>query len=224
MDKIEASVLGIGIFAATQFINNVKNQDSRNNMRSIMRSEAADIENLSSMAQNQTEANSKMDMGNMSTQTGMNQTSSGKNENIVPGIALNEFVSNRYKISFKYPRSWKMNPRYEEKYEGTSGFFEVGDFAGQGENIDEAVNAQIHEAYQPYGSNPIVRRFTVDGQPARVIYPSADQPDFYKDRDAAIVVQYPNPVTVEGKPYDYVVIWTTREYVPLIMSTLKFIK
>lgn len=141
---------------------------------------------------------------------------------IVPGITLNDFVSTKYKISFKYPASWRQNPRYEEKYEGTNGFFEVGDFEGVGENIDEAVQSQINEDYRPYGSSPIVRSFNVDGQPARVIYPSADQPDFFRDREAAIVVQYPTPLTVEGKTYEYVVIWASRDYIPLILSTFKF--
>lgn len=143
---------------------------------------------------------------------------------IAPGIALNEFISPHYKVSFKYPRGWSKNPRYEDKYEGESGFFEVGDFSGVGENIDEAVNEQINELYKPYGSNPTVRKFVVDGQPARVIYPSSDQTEFYKDREAAIVVKYPEPITIGEKTFDYVVIWASKDYVPLIMSTLKFLK
>lgn len=140
----------------------------------------------------------------------------------VPGITLNDFVSQQYKIGFKYPASWSKNPRYEDKYEGATGFFEVGDFEGTGENIDEAVQAQIDEDYRPYGSSPTVRSFNVDGQPARVIYPSADQPDFYKDREAAIVVKYPRPLTVGDSTYEYVVIWASKEYIPLILSTFKF--
>lgn len=145
-------------------------------------------------------------------------------EYVVPGIALNEFVSPRYKISFKYPRGWSKNPRYEDKYEGETGFFEVGDFSGVGNNIDEAVNQDINEPYKPYGSNPVIRKFVVDGQPARVIYPSSDQSDFYKDRDAAIIVQYPEPITIDGKPFNYVIIWASKDYIPLIVSTLKFVK
>ena len=141
----------------------------------------------------------------------------------MPGILLDEFVSNRYKISFKYPRSWSKNPRYADKYEGTTGFFEISDFSGIGEDIDAAVKQQINEDYKPYGSNPIVRNFIVDGQPARVIYPSDDQSPFFKDRDAALVVQYKEPITIDGVPYKYVVIWTNKEYIPLIISTFKFI-
>ena len=200
MDKMEASVLGIGIFAVAKLFNNVINQDNNSGIGSMMREEAAEIENLS------------------------NQVSGGNSQTMEPGIPLSEFVSNKYKISFKYPSSWTVNPRYEDKYEGKSGFFEVGDFDGQGDNIDAAVESQIKEDYKPYGSNPTVRRFIVDGQPARVIYPSADQPDFFIDREAAIVVQYPKDTVINGKDYDYVVIWTSRDYVPLIVSTLKFVK
>lgn len=200
MDKMEASVLGIGIFAVAKLFNSTISQDSHSGIGSMMREEAAEIENLSS------------------------QVSSGNSQTMEPGIPLSEFVSNKYKISFKYPSSWTVNPRYEDKYEGKSGFFEVGDFDGQGDNIDAAVESQIKEDYKPYGSNPTVRRFIVDGQPARVIYPSADQPDFFIDREAAIVVQYPKDTVINGKDYDYVVIWTSRDYVPLIVSTLKFVK
>lgn len=147
-----------------------------------------------------------------------------ENTSSIPaGIPLNEYTSDLYKISFKYPRSWSQNPRYEHKYEGKTGFFEVSDFTGTGENIDEAVNNMINEPYKPYGNNPIVRSFIVDGQPARVIYPSDDQNSFFNDRDVALVVKYKQPIEADGETYDYVVIWSTREYMPLIISTFKFV-
>lgn len=156
-------------------------------------------------------------------------TKGERNENsvqevIIPGMMLDEFVSTRYQVSFKYPKDWVKNPRYADKYEGTTGFFEIGDFSGIGENIDQAVQQQINEAYQPYGSNPTVRSFVVDGQPARVIYPSEDQSNFYNDREVAIVIQYRSPITINGEPYKYVVIWTDKDHVSLILSTFKFIE
>lgn len=198
MDKMEASLLGIGVIAAFQIVNGFRNKDT-NYMRELMRTEAVDIENITGNAQN-------------------------SNESIVPGMVLNEFVSNKYKISFKYPKSWRKNPRYEDKYEGENGFFEISDFTGIGKNIDEAVKEEINEIYKPYGNNPTIRKFIVDGQPARVIYPSGDQSQFYKDRETAIVVEYPEPIVINGQKYDYVVIWANREFVPLIISTFKFVK
>lgn len=152
------------------------------------------------------------------------RNSESNEELIVPGIATDEFVSERYKVAFKYPRGWSKNPRYSDKYEGTTGFFEVSGFSGTGENIDKAVQSQIDEPYTPYGTNPTVRSFVIDGEPARVIYPSADQPDFFKDRDEALVVQYKTPVTIDGVPYKYVVVWTSKEYMPLIISSFRFVE
>lgn len=205
MDKINTSVLGIGvgIFATLKIANSLKNKENVEDMNAILRTENMDMQSASTQNTNEME-------GSIGT------------ESIMPGIALNEFTSNRYQISFKYPRTWNKNPRYEDKYEGQSGFFEVGDFEGIGQNIDEAVKQQIDEDYRPYGTNPTIRRFVADGQPIRVIYPSADQPDFFKDREAAIVIQYPKPITLDGEPYDYAVIWATPQYIPLIISTLKF--
>ena len=154
---------------------------------------------------------------------GYNREAMSKSDDIPVGMPLSEFTSNKYMISFKYPKGWVKNPRYEDKYEGESGFFEVGDFSGIGENIDEAVKTQINEDYEPYGKNPIIRSFVIQGQPVRVIYPSSDQMSFFKDRDTAIVVQYPEPITIDGQQFDYVVIWTTKDNVPLILSTLRFI-
>jgi len=189
MDKIEISLMGLGIIAATQLVGNLAHNKAND-----------EIFTREEMQQQQ------------------------QQEFTIPGIALNEFVSAKYRIGFRYPKSWNKNPRYPDKYEGETGFFEVGDFAGTGENIDAAVKEQVDEYYKPYGSNPTIRNFIVDGQPARVIYPSADQSEFYKDRDVAIVVKYPEPITVEDKKYSYVVIWVTKEYAPLIISTLRFVQ
>lgn len=144
-------------------------------------------------------------------------------EFVIPGVLLNEFISSRYKISFKYPKAWVKNPRYQEKYEGKTGFFEITDFSGQGSNIDQIVNQLINEPDRPYGTNPTVKNLVVDGQPARLIYPSADQNQFINDREVALVVQYKNPDVIQGMAYPYVIVWATREYMPLIASTFKFI-
>ncbi len=137
---------------------------------------------------------------------------------------LDDFISDDYGITFKYPASWNKNPRYDNKYEGASGFFEVAGFEGNGNNIDSAVQEQINESYKPYGTNPMVRKLTIDGQPAREIIPSEDQGELITDRDAALVVQYKKPMIINGVPYQYVIIWTNRENLPLVIRTFKFIQ
>ncbi|WP_054740043.1 hypothetical protein [Cellulosilyticum ruminicola] len=137
---------------------------------------------------------------------------------------LDNFISEDYGVIFKYPASWNKNPRYDNKYEGIGGFFEVAGFEGNSNNIDSAIQEQINEAYKPYGSNPMVRKLTIDGQPAREIIPSEDQGTLIKDREAALVVQYKNPMIINGVPYQYIIIWTNRENLPLIIKTFKFMQ
>ncbi len=137
---------------------------------------------------------------------------------------LDDYISDAFGITFKYPASWNKNPRYEDKYEGKSGFFEVSGYESNKDNIDSAVQEEIDEPYMPYGSKPTIKKLIVDGQPAREIIPSADQGDIITDRDTALVVQYKTPVTVEGKTYPYLIIWTNKDNLPLIIRSLKFIQ
>lgn len=145
-------------------------------------------------------------------------------DKIIPDGDYNKFISQKYRVQFDYPSDWVKNPRYEDKYEGKEGFFEVGDYTGLHSSIEEAVEEQINAPHKPYGTNPTVDKLTLDGQPACVIYPSDDQNNFYMDRDAAIVVKYPAPNDVNGNLYNFVDVWTTPEYVPLILKTFKFIR
>lgn len=145
-------------------------------------------------------------------------------ETIVPDTEnYNTFISKKYGVQFDYPNTWQKNPRYEDKYEGTGGFFEVANFTDVAEGIDAAVEDQINAPYKPYGDNPKIEKLTLDGQPACIIYPSADQYSFFKDRDCVIVVQYPVPNNTNGHLYNFVDIWTTPKYIPLITKTFKFV-
>lgn len=145
-------------------------------------------------------------------------------EKIVPEGDYNTFISNKYHVQFDYPSDWVKNPRYEDKYEGPDGFFEVGDYTGTHSSIDDAVKEQIEADHKPYGTNPVVEKITLDGQPACIIYSSNDQNSFYNDRDSVIIVKYPEPNDVNGDLYNFVDIWTLPEYIPLITSTFKFVR
>lgn len=137
---------------------------------------------------------------------------------------FNTFISNKYKISFKYPSAWVKNPRYADKYEGKTGYFEVSDLSSNEGTLDEVTQDEINLPYKPYGSTPKVTKLTVDGEPARLIYPSSDQIKPLSDREAALIVQYKTPLAVEGAPYPYVIIWSDRIHMPLIIKTFKFVE
>lgn len=145
-------------------------------------------------------------------------------DKVVPDGDYSRFTSQKYEVQFDYPSDWVKNPRYEDKYEGKDGFFEVGDYTGVHASIEEAVEDQVNAPHLPYGSHPTIEKATLDGEPACIIYPSDDQNSFYTDKDAAIIVKYPAPNDVNGNLYNFVDIWTTPEYVPLIMKTFKFVR
>lgn len=135
----------------------------------------------------------------------------------------NTFVSNEYKISFKYPRTWVKNPRYPDKYEGLTGFFQVADVSNPIDNLDQVVEQEINQPYLPYGTAPRVLSLTVDGQPARLIYPSDDQATPLREREAALYIQYKTPDIINGEKYPYVVIWADKLHMRLIIDSFKFI-
>ncbi|PHV70557.1 hypothetical protein CS063_09645 [Sporanaerobium hydrogeniformans] len=136
---------------------------------------------------------------------------------------FNNFVSTKYRVSFKYPNTWVKNPRYADKYEGKTGFFEVSDLASAEGSIDKVVQDEINLPYKPYGSTPRVLKLRVDGQPARLIYPSSDQLAPLSDREAALIVEYKKPLISDGIPYPYVVVWSDKIHMPLIIKTFQFV-
>lgn len=202
MDKKLATMIGVGICACSKLMQDKDHKLTR------------------AASYNENNANEAMGPGPVIS---ISPAGGGSPVNI-NNVPLDEFESERYRISFKYPRGWRRNPRYEDKYEGKTGFFEVTDFESNQDNIDAATKQEISEPYSPFGSNPTVINVTVEGQPARIIYPSSDQSSYFKDRDAALIVQYPTPIKIDDKYYPFVIIWATREYIPLIASTLRFVR
>jgi beta-lactamase regulating signal transducer with metallopeptidase domain len=99
------------------------------------------------------------------------------------------YISEDYKISFKYPSYWKLNPNYIERYEGKDGFFQVGAINGENMSIDEVAKNDAFHKLNPYGSDPKIINRTIDGQEARLILPSADQPEEMKNQ-AGLIVKY----------------------------------
>jgi beta-lactamase regulating signal transducer with metallopeptidase domain len=73
------------------------------------------------------------------------------------------YISEDYKISFKYPSYWKLNPNSVERYEGEDGFFQVGAINGESLSIDEVTKNDAFHKLNPYGSDPKIVKRLVDG-------------------------------------------------------------
>ena len=132
------------------------------------------------------------------------------------------FRSPLYDITFKYPANWVKNSNYEERYDGPNGFFEVSDLESFGRPIDQVVKQEIDIPIKPYGTNPEVTATELDGEPARIIMPSADQQKVF-DREVAVIVKNKRPVSESSGIYDYTVIWTNKDNLQNLLDSFKFL-
>jgi TolB protein len=145
-------------------------------------------------------------------------------------IALNFEVFSTYAnpmlgISFRYPSSWKPDIAYgtvgdvSGRYEGSSGFFGIDAIASES-NIADLTNTVANHKLQPYGKNPVILPLKAGRQEARVIIPSKDQ--IGPKREVALVVPYPQPVTVNSRQYNYLLIVGDPGHIKAIADTLEF--
>jgi len=133
------------------------------------------------------------------------------------------YISEDYKISLKYPSYWESNPNYIERYEGKDGFFQVGAINGESLSIDEVTKNDAFHKLNPYGSDPKIINRTIDGQEARLILPSADQPEEMRNQ-AGLIVKYPEAIKINGSLYYYFILWADEAHIEQIGNTLTFLK
>jgi hypothetical protein len=124
-----------------------------------------------------------------------------------------------YQITLRYPSSWQFVPGYGIKYAGPDGFFQLSGISGPSASIDEIAEGEAYHKLSPYGSQPTIESLEVDGQPARFILPSADQPTAMAGQ-SALIVQLPQPIDVGSDTYDYLVLWSDEEHIQQIFETL----
>jgi hypothetical protein len=128
-----------------------------------------------------------------------------------------------FAITFKYPSHWELVPGYSDvgdKFAGSDGFFLIT--AMSGGTIDDVAANEAGHVLQPYGSHPTVESLWVQGQEARLILPSADQP-LGMEHQSALIIRYPQPVPVSGYPCDFFVLYADEDHVRTIGETLSFV-
>lgn len=139
-----------------------------------------------------------------------------KPSNIHGGRA--RFTNQLYHVSFQYPANWQQVS--DLRYEGKDGFFQIAAISGT--NIEDICQGEAFHQLRPYGSNPQIFRVTIQNQGACLIFPSQDQPT-EMNQQAAIIVEYPTPIEIEGTYYNYLIIWANRQQINNIAFTLRFI-
>ncbi|HUV88905.1 MAG TPA: hypothetical protein VMY80_04570 [Anaerolineae bacterium] len=130
-----------------------------------------------------------------------------------------------FAISLQYPADWQPVPGYGEpetgeiRFGAENGFFHVN--AMDAATIDDAAASEAGHKLQPYGSQPTIENLQIQGQEARLILPSADQPAGM-GHQAALIVRYPQPVYITGHTYPYFVLWADQGHIRVIAQTLQF--
>lgn len=132
-----------------------------------------------------------------------------------------------FAVSLEHPADWAPVPGYggpetgDIKYAGISGFFHVN--AMDSESIDMVVAAEAYHKLQPYGSQPVIESLQVQGQEARLITPSDDQP-VGMGYQAGLIVRYPQPVNISGTPVRFFVLWADQAHIRALAETIRFTK
>lgn len=130
-----------------------------------------------------------------------------------------EFTSEVFGVNFQYPASWhRVN---NERYEGDDGFFQISALFGS-DSIDKVCHDEAFQKLMPYGSAPRIIRSQNPYEQSCTILPSADQPTEMNGQ-AAFIAQYPSPMMIDGRSYNYFILWADKEHINEISSTVLFL-
>lgn len=135
------------------------------------------------------------------------------------------YSNSTFAVSLEYPVDWQPIPGYgsaetgEIRYGGVNGFFHIN--AMDTETIDMAASSEANHKLQPYGANPTIESLQIQGQEARLILPSADQP-IGMQYHSALIVRYPQPVNVLGTPCRFFILWADQPHIRTIAQTIQF--
>ena len=133
------------------------------------------------------------------------------------------FTDKEYHVSLQYPSTWILKTAYySPRYEGTDGFFEISALDGEGWTIDQAAENDANHILKPFGTTPLISDFKVQGQEARIIMPSDDQPIGMKDT-AELIVKSPVKIQINGDSYYFLILCADKYHIKQIAKTVKFI-
>jgi len=134
------------------------------------------------------------------------------------------YLNSVYNVELKYPNNWQLKEEvaYAHKYEGNDGFFQISAVSGTGLTMDEVCKNEAHHKLKPYGSQPKIEKLRIQNKEACLILPSDDHPEVMKNQ-AALIVQYPQPIQISGESYNYFILWADRDHLNEIAKTFRFI-
>lgn len=131
-----------------------------------------------------------------------------------------EAYSNKdYNVSFMYPAQWKKVN--SERYEGKDGFFQVAAI-GSRRSMSSVFKHESYGRKRDYGSKPKFITLEIENQSSCLIYPSEDQ-DYRMKKISALIIKYPKIIRINNMMYNYMILWSNKEYIRQIGSTVSFL-
>ena len=136
-----------------------------------------------------------------------------------------EYSNPVFAVTLQHPADWQPEPGYgspetgEIKYAGINGFFQIN--AMDTESIDMAAASEAGHILQPYGANPTIESLQIQGQEARLILPSNDQPAGM-GYQAEMIIRYPHPVNISGTPCRFFILWADQAHIRALAETIRF--
>ena len=90
--------------------------------------------------------------------------------------------------------------------------------ASQGDTRDQVCRGAASHHLKPFGAHPRIKSLKVQGQEARLVWPSDDQgAPFY----AEVVVQFPRPVEINSDRYSQLTVNPDKKHILDIIKTLR---
>jgi hypothetical protein len=163
-----------------------------------------DIHKFINSSQNKSEASDEMDV-----KSGISKDSS-----------IKMYENKKFHVSLQYPKDWKPNNQYYNKYEGEDGYLQIMAYDGENQTIDEVATHEATHKLKPYGSKPVISQLTIKGQGARLITPSDDQPEQYQHQ-AEIIIKYPRNIEVDGQTFSYFLLIVDKNHIKKIANTIQ---
>ena len=130
------------------------------------------------------------------------------------------YTDKRLQVAFRYPKNWKTSPVYSDRtyFEGPDGSVQLD--ASAGDSPQQACRGSAEHHLQPYGAHPVIRSMKVQGRKACLVWPSTDQgAPWY----AELVVEYPQPVEIDGSRYSLLILNADKNHVLEIIRTIRFL-
>ena len=134
------------------------------------------------------------------------------------------YSNSTYGVTFSYPSNWQPTPGYEnrERFSGADGFFLIAALSSPPPStLQDVCNTTAQHRLNPYGTRPQVQQLQIQGRPACLILPSADQ-DKALERMTTLIVRYPKPIRLKGADYNHFILHADKEHIRQITNRLRF--